>query len=736
MTLISSTGKIKAESSLRVGFLGAGYIADWHRGALRTLPQARLVAVCDQSAARGAQFGQRYAISSVHRRLESMLAEQRLDVVHVLLPPGQHIASARTLVDAGVHVLLEKPMGLDANECAALTEQALRRGRAVGVSHNFLFFPIYQRLKDDIARGSLGRLDQIIITWNKELPQVRAGPFGSWLLRAPGNVMLDTGVHSVAHLVDLVGTPEVLEAQADLPIVLPSGARFYQRWLVRARKGTTVVDLRYAFGGGFTEHSIHVRGSVGSATVDFDRNTYTLRRHRRFLDDFDRYDLLREEAKALSRQARRNLARYCISKFGLSDEGSAFGTSLARAMKCFYRELPRVSHPGLAPNFAQAVVRTCNQICRTAGAEVSLEDAPIRSHPRSSISPNVLVLGGTGFIGQALVKRLASEGKSLRLLVRDELRLPSVLRELPLEIVQGDIAHPESLDQAMRGVRYVYHLARAYMKTWPEWLEHEVAPTRAVAEACLRAKVDRLFYLSTTDAYYAGARAGIIDERTPLDPLIHRRNLYARAKAESERLLIQLQRERGLPLVIFRPGVVLGVGTSPFHWGVGFWGWESRCRLWGPGDNPLPIVLVDDVADALVKAMEVEGIVGECFNLVAEPCLSARDYVRELERATGARIDLLPTAAWKFHAFEVLKWIIKCVVRHPGRERPSYRDWETRSLKARFDCSKAKKILGWSPEGDRDRIIHRAVVQPALEWFHLTGAPDSQPDLSARKRDS
>jgi predicted dehydrogenase/nucleoside-diphosphate-sugar epimerase len=736
VSLIPFTDKIKAESPLKVGFLGAGYIADWHRSALRTIPQARLVAVCDQSAARGAQFGQRYAIPSVHRRLDAMLAEQRLDVVHVLLPPGQHIASARSLVDAGVHVLLEKPMGLDGNECAALARHALERGRAVGVSHNFLFFPIYQKLKDDIAQGNLGRLDQITITWNKELPQIRAGPFGSWLLRAPGNVMLDTGVHSVAHLLDLAGTPEVLEAEADLPIVLPSGVRFYRRWLVRAKKGATAVDLRYAFGGGFTEHAIHVRGSVGSATVDFDRNTYTLRRHRRFLDDLDRYHLTRDEANALSRQARRNLVRYCISKFGFSNEGNAFGASIARAMTCFYGELPRISHPGLAPDFAQTVVQTCNQICRIANAEISLEDAPQKPRPRRSISPDVLVLGGTGFIGQALVRRLANQGRPLRLLVRDELRLPSAFRELPLEIVQGDIARPENLDQAMRGIRYVYHLARAYMKTWPEWLEHEVAPTRAVAEASLRAKVDRLFYLGTTDAYYAGAHARTIDEQTPLDPLIHRRNLYARAKAESERLLTQLQREQGLPLVIFRPGVVLGSGASPFHWGVGYWGWESRCRLWGQGDNPLPIVLVDDVADALAKAVDAKGIVGESFNLVAEPCLSARDYVRELERATGARIDVLPTAAWKFQAFEVFKWIVKCVVRHPGRERPSYRDWETRSLKARFDCSKAKKILGWSPEGDRERIIHRGVVEPALEWFYLTDAPHSQRDLSARKRDS
>ena len=736
MNLISSSSQVKSDRPVRVGFLGAGYIADWHRNALRTLPDAHLVAVCDQSAARAAQFGKRYGVASVHRRLESMLAEQPLDVVHVLLPPCDHVASARALVDAGVHVLLEKPMGLDGAECAALAERARKQGRALGISHNFLFFPIYQRLKEDIARGDLGRLDQILITWNKELPQVRVGPFGSWLLRSPGNVMLDTGVHSVAHMLDLIGAPDFLDAEADLPVVLPGGARFYRRWLVRAKKGQTLVDLRYAFGGGFTEHVIHVRGSMGSATVDFDRNTYTLRRHRSFLDDLDRYARIREEAAALARQARQNLTRYAISKFGLSDEGNPFGGSIARAMKAFYRELPKVSHQGLAPDFGQRVVDTCNEICRLAGAAVSNEELAVGSRVRTSAPPETLVLGGTGFIGKALVKKLASTGKSLRLLVRDELRLPIEIRQLPLEIVPGDISNPEALDEAMRGVRYVYHLARAYMKTWPEWVQHEVEPTRRVAEACLRANVERLFYLSTTDAYYAGARAGIIDERTPLDPLIDRRNFYARAKAESERLLVQMHQERGLPLVIFRPGVVLGSGTSPFHWGVGYWGWESRVRLWGGGNNPLPIVLVEDVADALVKAIDAKVAAGESFNLVADPCLSAREYVQELEKAAGGRIDLLSTPPWEFFAFEAFKWIVKCAVRHPGRERPSYRDWETRSLLAQFDCSKAKTILGWSPTADRERVVREGIVQPALEWFQLDAAGYPQRDLSAKNRDS
>ena len=178
-----------------------------------------------------------------------------------------------------------------------------------------------------------------------------------------------------------------------------------------------------------------------------------------------------------------------------------------------------------------------------------------------------------------------------------------------------------------RGSDCVYHLARPNVKTWEEWTEHEIEATRRVAEACLAAKVGRLIYTGTIDSYYAGARAGTITEETPLDPHIDWRNYYARAKALSEQAVMELHRERGLPVVIFRPGIVIGRGGSPLHWGIGMWSFDAVCQLWGRGRSPLPLVLVEDVASALVAALDAPGIEGESFNLVAESELTARDYL-------------------------------------------------------------------------------------------------------------
>ena len=95
---------------LAIGFLGAGYIADWHAAALRTVPGAGLAAVCDRDEGRARAFAARHGIARVYTSLGAMLSEGQLDAIHVLLPAELHAQAAGEIIDAGVDVLLEKPM--------------------------------------------------------------------------------------------------------------------------------------------------------------------------------------------------------------------------------------------------------------------------------------------------------------------------------------------------------------------------------------------------------------------------------------------------------------------------------------------------------------------------------------------------------------------------------------------------------------------------------------------------
>jgi predicted dehydrogenase/nucleoside-diphosphate-sugar epimerase len=700
----------------RVALLGAGYIADWHAQALRSVPNVELVAVCDSSLSRAQSLAGKFGIERMYSSLEAMLAAEELDAVHVLLPPDRHFAAAKTLLEAGVDVLLEKPMCDRAADCRALVALASERGLRLGVGHNFLFSEPYERLRSDLKHGVLGRIDDVVITWHRPLPQAVHGPFDTWMLRDQRNILVEVGSHSVAHMLDLVGEPEEVRVHPSNSVELPTGVRFYRRWQVNATKGQTAVELRFSFVPGFSEYTIHVRGSLAAATVDFERTTYTLHEHRPSDPDFENYSMVVGEAKSLKRQARQTLRNYVESKLKLRARGNPYGESIARAMDAFYdpRGLPLDSR--IDGQTGAAVIRLCEAM--GALADLPPEDIAPKAAPvaaRGAGTPRILVLGGTGFIGKELVRQLTGSAQAVRLLVRNAAGIPEKLRRPELEWQVGDLANREDLLRAMQGVDCVFHLARANVKSWADYQQLEIEATRRAAECALEAGVKRFIYTGTIDSYYGGRGAGTITEETPLDPRIERRNLYARAKAASEEILMRMHRERRLPLVIIRPGVVIGRGGSPFHWGVGMWWHDAVCQIWGEGKSKLPLVLVEDVAKGLIAAMEVPGIEGKSFNLVGDPCLSAQEYLDELDRAGGMRIQRHATPILKFYLQDMMKWVVKVAVRHPERRLPSYRDWESRTGRAVFDCTAAKTTLGWQPVSDRDELIRRGIEEPLLE---------------------
>ena len=85
----------KVIQPIRVGFLGTGYIADWHAKALSTIPAVSLNAVCDKDGPRAQAFGQHYGVSRWYESLDAMLGdvELDLDVVHLRLSPLSHYQS-------------------------------------------------------------------------------------------------------------------------------------------------------------------------------------------------------------------------------------------------------------------------------------------------------------------------------------------------------------------------------------------------------------------------------------------------------------------------------------------------------------------------------------------------------------------------------------------------------------------------------------------------------------------
>lgn len=708
---------VETRLALRAAIIGTGYIADFHAQGIKDTAGVDLVAVCDSNLTVAQSFAAGRGVPA-YDSLEKMLAEQHVDVVHVLVPPDLHHKLAKTALEAGSSVFLEKPMCTSAAEARDLLALATAKKLTVGVNHSMLFEGAFRRLRDHVRSGHLGPLDHLTFNYFNELAFIRFGPFTNWMLREPGNALLEIGPHPISGMIDLIGVPDKVDVDADREIELPGGGHAYRRWRIRARAGRTTAQVNIDFGPGFAQRTIAARGLLGAAYADLDANICTIDRRLPAGPDFERYKRSQSQTTQIRDQTRGTLADYILTKAKLRKRGNPYQSSFQDSIASFYQGLraPAGLNSRISGELGLKVIETCETIIAKAKLRGRV-DRPVVA-PAKGLKPSVLVLGGTGFIGRALIKQLLDQGHSVRAAARGSSQALEQLGSDRLEIVRADMRSPADLARILDGIDYVFHLATSDAKTWDQFIEREVEPARVLARACLERGVKRLIYTGTIDSYYAGGRAGTITEQTPLDPKIKRRNNYARAKAAVEDLLLKMHREEGLPLVIARPGIVIGRGGNPFHWGVGKWTSEGVVETWGDGSNKLPLVLVDDVAAGLVKTMDVPGIEGRSYNFVDLPLLSARDYIAGMEKLAGFKVDRHEQPIWRFFLEDFIKWPVKVLVGHPDAQRiPSYADWESRTQKAVFDTQATRKDLGWTPISDPDRMINDGIGGSLEAWL-------------------
>jgi predicted dehydrogenase len=141
---------------LRVGFIGAGRIADLHALGYKDSADAELYAVCDAdgqvAAARAREWGARSSFTDYRE----MLAEPGLDAVEVLTPHRFHAEMAVASLAAGKHVSLQKPMSVSLDEADAIVAAARRSDRVFRVFENFRYYPPYVRAKELLDGGAIG----------------------------------------------------------------------------------------------------------------------------------------------------------------------------------------------------------------------------------------------------------------------------------------------------------------------------------------------------------------------------------------------------------------------------------------------------------------------------------------------------------------------------------------------------------------------------------------------------
>ena len=223
----------------------------------------------------------------------------------------------------------------------------------------------------------------------------------------------------------------------------------------------------------------------------------------------------------------------------------------------------------------------------------------------------VLVTGGGGFLGSALVRRLVAEGESVRTFSRGYY---PALDALGVSQVQGNLTDIKAVAAACRDVEAVFHVA-AKTGVWGRYQDFHrpnVDGTRNILAACRQCGVARLVYTSSPSVVFNGVGMEGVDESVPYPAAFEAHYPHTKALAEQEVLSAA---EQGLPAVILRPHLIWGPGDT--HMAPRILARSGRLRRVGDGRNRVDTIYIDNAAHAHVLAERA---------LKKKPDLSGRIY--------------------------------------------------------------------------------------------------------------
>ena len=181
--------------------LGLG-IGKAHAEAAAASKNADLVAVCDIDEAKLAKFAESYPETALYRDFEELLKDKNIDIISICLPSAMHADFAVRAMEAGKHVLVEKPLDITYERAMLIEEARLRTGMTAGVVHQNRFNLNMYPIKDAIDSGRLGRLilGTFAVKWYREQSYYdRGGWRGTWEMDGGGSLM-----NQAVHTVDLM----------------------------------------------------------------------------------------------------------------------------------------------------------------------------------------------------------------------------------------------------------------------------------------------------------------------------------------------------------------------------------------------------------------------------------------------------------------------------------------------------------------------------------------------------
>jgi nucleoside-diphosphate-sugar epimerase len=323
----------------------------------------------------------------------------------------------------------------------------------------------------------------------------------------------------------------------------------------------------------------------------------------------------------------------------------------------------------------------------------------------------VLVTGGTGFTGKALVKRLLDQGHQVTALDYKEGIKTEELRTWGAEVVIGSVTDKDIVKRCMKGIDIVQHLAAAFRElnvSEDFYYNVNVNGTKNTLEAAYSEGVKRFIYCST-----CGVHGNVDnppgDEQTPIQP----GDYYQQTKYEAEPLVNEYFK-KGLKTVILRPAAIYGPGDPERFFMIFKRVAKGTFLMFGKGKTLYHPLYIDNLIDAHMLAMEDGKGDGEAYLIADNESLEIEKIVHHVAKVMGIEVKIphypIMPLVMAGHFFET-------ICKPFGISPPIFPrrvDWYRQNRA--FNINKAKRDLGYQPKVGIDEGLRKT-----YEWYKQEG---------------